>query len=266
MKTGIVLNILEDKAQILLAGGKVTTVPLRAGWQLGDLVILKKRSFYRLWLLIAAGVMVVMGLGFGWMYGQEAAVISLDINPSIELSLNRFHRVISVRAWNVDGEALISGVRLKHQYYTEAVKTLLEKQKQTEDFNEASLIVFTVWTKEQKEETILLLGLQEAASNSHFQETEYFAVDTKLLEQAHASGVSAGKYQYLEELKELDPELDLKAYRNHTIAELKEDIADGRQAAISSPETPMIPEPTPEDLESEENFRPGCGYNKHHQR
>ena len=44
--------------------------------------------------------------GGTWLYFTPTMEISVDINPSIELGVNRFDRVISVDGYNEDGQAL----------------------------------------------------------------------------------------------------------------------------------------------------------------
>ena len=44
--------------------------------------------------------------GKRWLYFTPIAEISIDINPSIELRVNRFDQVISVDGLNGDGQAL----------------------------------------------------------------------------------------------------------------------------------------------------------------
>lgn len=66
---------------------------------------------------IAAAFALVLGLGFGF-YGHhhanaESCVISLDVNPSLEIRLNKNETVLSVEARNEDGEKIIGNMDFK---------------------------------------------------------------------------------------------------------------------------------------------------------
>ena len=59
-----------------------------------------------------------------WLYFTPIAEISIDINPSIEMSINRFDRVISVSDFNQDGQELSSTLHIKYKNYMDAVKLI----------------------------------------------------------------------------------------------------------------------------------------------
>ena len=55
---------------------------------------------------LAACLLLTLCLGGGYLYFVPTAYISVDINPSLELRVNRFDRVVDVEAYNEDGQAL----------------------------------------------------------------------------------------------------------------------------------------------------------------
>ena len=67
-----------------------------------------------------------MLIGFGGyrLYFTEASVISVDINPSLELNLNPFDRVISVKGYNKDGENPAEEADVKFMDYKEALEEI----------------------------------------------------------------------------------------------------------------------------------------------
>lgn len=77
-----------------------------------SLEVPQKRNRGRTWLAAACAALVLLGAGggFGWYYHQScavASVVSLDVNPSIELRVNRGGRVISCTALNQDAAAVL---------------------------------------------------------------------------------------------------------------------------------------------------------------
>lgn len=49
---------------------------------------------------------LLLGVGGYASYATTVATISMDINPSLELSVNRYGRVIGVQGYNEDGRAV----------------------------------------------------------------------------------------------------------------------------------------------------------------
>ena len=70
----------------------------------------------------------MIGLGGYFSYFTEASVISVDINPSIELSVNIYGRVISATGINEDGEALLADVSVDHMDYAYAIVDMLNSE------------------------------------------------------------------------------------------------------------------------------------------
>lgn len=76
-----------------------------------EAVEVKPRRKLRPWLAAACAALVLLGAGGGGLiYHQSysvASVVSLDVNPSIELKVNRNERVISCTALNTEAAAVL---------------------------------------------------------------------------------------------------------------------------------------------------------------
>ncbi len=72
-------------------------------------------------------LVLVMGLGVCYsLYIKEETLITIDINPSIEIRLNKFDRVIGVSAYNDEGEEFLRTLSLNNCTLEEAIhKTFL---------------------------------------------------------------------------------------------------------------------------------------------
>ena len=62
---------------------------------------------------------------FGYkIYSTPVTVLSVDINPSLELGINRFDKVVNVKGYNVDGSEFTSDLDIIHQDYKKAIEKL----------------------------------------------------------------------------------------------------------------------------------------------
>lgn len=232
MKTGIVLEIKNGKATILKSDGTFVSMKADNGWQKGDTVpVAGKRLPVRLISSLAACVMLVLLAG-GYGYRISAAqvsVISMDVNPSIEIRLNRFDRVVSYQALNREGEEILGKEALKYQHYQEALEELLKSELAEGYFDRGASLVFTVYTEDEEKERILLEGVRAVTDRSSILDAsepgvEYYAINGETLEEAHGCGVTAGKYLYLQKLQEADPQIDITQYCHNSIDQLKGQI------------------------------------------
>lgn len=76
----------------------------------------KKNSFAR-YAAVAAACVVFVGAGlfgfFGMNMGRVASIVSLEINPSVELRIDKKERVIEANAMNKDAEEILEGMKLE---------------------------------------------------------------------------------------------------------------------------------------------------------
>lgn len=72
----------------------------------------QKRVFPR---LAAACLLLVLfgGSFFAYIWFSVKAILSIEVNPSVALSINRYERVIDARAMNSDGDDLLDELSLK---------------------------------------------------------------------------------------------------------------------------------------------------------
>ncbi len=234
MKMGIIIEITGKEAVIMKNGGDFVSLPAKEGWKKGDIVPVKTKQRSRRFLTAAAAIaaclcFVVTGGGYHYYYAQ-AALISVDVNPSIELTVNRLDRVTSSSALNEDGEALLSGVRLTGMECGEAVKELLQSESGEPYLSGNKNVVVTVYSANEARQSRLLEEIRETADTTVTTlrpdgNTEYRAVTSEEVEAAHSCGVTAGKYIYLQKLEEAAPETDITQYSHCSIDEIKEHIS-----------------------------------------
>ena len=75
--------------------------------------------------LAACAVLIALGIGGGaYVYQTPVAYVGIDINPSIELGVNYFDRVVSAEGVNADGQDILSETNVVGMTYEEALASL----------------------------------------------------------------------------------------------------------------------------------------------
>lgn len=233
MRVGIIFKIEGRKAIVLQADGSFIAIHAKTGWKAGQTVVIPA-AINRVRPILAAAacfsLILLGGFGWRWLSTTPVAWISLDVNPSIELCVNRFERVISATALNIEGERIIEQIPVENLAYTQALANILRAEETGAYFTANADLVVTVFSADAQAQTDLLASLQavvrtETAYASAQMQTEYYAVDENTLHGAHTHGMTAGRYMYLQALQALAPETDITAFSHHSISQIKEEIA-----------------------------------------
>jgi len=81
----------------------------------------------KLLLPIMSAILIVFAIGYVSLNNTLASTITLDINPSVTLELNRYGKVLEIDSNNQDGSALISGIDYSGKYYTTVILELVQE-------------------------------------------------------------------------------------------------------------------------------------------
>lgn len=233
MKAGVILEIQDGQAVILDGSGQFRQAPARAGWQPGDVVRLPAIHKRRQWAagLAACVVLALLGSG-GWLWLRPASLLSLDVNPSVELAVNRFDRVVQARAMNDEGEALLGAENVKGMPSEEALAALLESDFLQPYLAREGAVTLTVQSGDTDAETRLLALADDTLGDAV--RVSCHSVDGELVEEAHEHGVTAGKYLALLNLQAADPAIDIGEYTHCGIDEIEEQAEKCHEASQSA--------------------------------
>lgn len=76
--------------------------------------------------MLVMGVLIGRGSGHTPLYASDvAAIISLDVNPSVELRVDATEKVLAAEARNADGEAVLAGMELAGTELNVAVNAIV---------------------------------------------------------------------------------------------------------------------------------------------
>ena len=152
------------------------------------------------------------------MYFTPTVEISMDINPSIELAVNRFDRVISVEGWNNDGKELASSLDVWNLEYSEAVNQILENEEVAALLSNDGIMTVAVVGENETQTAQILSGVQSCTAG----EKNVYCYSASLEEvETDELGLSYGKYRAFLEVQELDPSITTEEVRNMSMREIR---------------------------------------------
>lgn len=189
------------------------------------------------------------------IYFIPSAYIDIDVNPSIELTLNSFGRVIRSSAYNGDGERILNEVHVCYADYNDAVEKLLTAMAANGYFERDGLLSVTVQAKETSRESSILDHLQETidtcSQNHHYHTVaDVSAVTEEVKACANKEHLSPAKYLAIQDLLEIDSSASFKECRKHSIHELRQLVRE-HTCHHESEDTLQEPEDSSEDSSEE---------------
>lgn len=220
------------------------------------------RKARRLVPVLVCFLFLVAVSGGSYTFFSSAAVISVDVNPSIEFSINRFDRVIDVEGYNADGEKLAESLSVRFMNYVDAMEALMDSDSFRQYLTEnADISIAVVADDAEKGERVLSdVKTCTAGHNAHC-----FRAEEEEVQDAHEAGLSYGKYRAYLELRELDPDITAEDIRGMTMREIRERIAALTKEEAVMPDDQSQSRNQSQDRNQGQNQNQNQNQGKHHQ-
>ena len=201
----------------------------------------------KIWPTLVAACLAVILLGGGGLFYQQAnavaSVVSLDVNPSIELKLNRSEKVLACVPLNDDAKTVLAdmggGADLKGAKLDVAVNAIvgsLVRNGYLESISSA--IMISVEDKDtaraeklQRELTSTVDGVLQTNDAKASVLTQTLTQDAEREQQAQENNISTGKAALVNSVLAINPELKFDALAKLSVEELK-DLAEAGSPAM----------------------------------
>ena len=205
-----------------------------------------KKTTKRRWTSLIAACLAVMLLGGGLFYQQVnavASVVSLDVNPSIELKVNRSEKVLVCTPLNEDAKTILAdmsnGADLKGAKLDVAVNAIVGSLVRNGYLDSiSSAIMISVEDKDtaraeklQRELTSTVDGVLQTSESRASVLTQTLTQDAGLTQQARENSISTGKAALVNRVLALNPALKFDALAKLSVEELK-DLAEAGAPAM----------------------------------
>ena len=205
-----------------------------------------KKTTKRKWTSLIAACLAVMLLGGGLFYQRAnavASVVSLDVNPSIELKVNRSEKVLVCTPLNEDAKTILadmgSGADLKGAKLDVAVNAIVGSLVRNGYLNSiSSAIMISVEDKDtaraeklQRELTSAVDGVLQTSEAKAAVLTQTLTQDAAREQQARENNISTGKAALVNRVLAINPSLKFDALAKLSVEELK-DLAEAGAPAM----------------------------------
>ena len=206
-----------------------------------------KKTTKRKWTSLIAACLAVMLLGGGGLFYQRAnavaSVVSLDVNPSIELKVNRSEKVLVCTPLNEDAKAILAdmsnGADLKGAKLDVAVNAIVGSLVRNGYLDSiSSAIMISVEDKDtaraeklQRELTSAVDGVLQTSEAKAAVLTQTLTQDAAREQQARENNISTGKAALVNRVLTINPSLKFDALAKLSVEELK-DLAEAGAPAM----------------------------------
>ena len=199
------------------------------------------------WATLVAACLAVILLGGGGVLYQQAnaaaSVVSLDVNPSIELRVNRSEKVLACAPLNEDAKAILAdmggGADLKGAKLDVAVNAIVGSLVRNGYLSSiSSAIMISVEDKNtaraeklQRELTDAVDGVLQTSDAKASVLTQTLTQDAAREQQARENSISTGKAALVNRVLAINPSLKFDALAKLSVEELK-DLAEAGAPAM----------------------------------
>ena len=253
----VVLEIKENWAAVLCEDGVVRKIK-KGKLSVGDSLDISPESrgkilsldSFRRYIAGSAAALFLLTAGAGGVYSYNnvwaCSYVSLDINPSIEYTLNRQNYVIKVKGLNEEGQGIVDELMktsLHHATLEEALEQtkLILSQKKYLNSDAAEYVLINVSASNDRRMNILQEEALSAFSTEQIQGKLNLVLTGSTLKEhktASSLGISTGTYQQIQYIKAKSQKdgnesstdaktfaiqpADIVKYKNYTVSELLE--------------------------------------------
>ena len=206
-----------------------------------------KKTTKKRWTTLAAACLALVLLGGGGIFYQQAhavaSVVSLDVNPSIELKVSKSEKVLVCTPLNEDAKAILAdmgdGADLKGAKLDVAVNAIVGSLVRNGYLNSiSSAIMISVEDNDtaraeklQRELTSTVDGVLQTSKAKASVLTQTLTQDAGLEQQARENSISTGKAALVNRVLALNPTLKFDALAKLSVEELK-DLAEAGAPAM----------------------------------
>lgn len=184
-----------------------------------------KNTTRKMRLCISAGmaIMIFLCCFMYRTYQKPVALVCLDINPSMELEINCFDRIVNINCLNSDAEKLLQDKKLRGKKLSKAINIVITAASNNgyiENDKTTYVSVFVNSKKETAYSDILNEFKNEIYTSNKNIEIISDMITDELIEEAGQISISTGKLKIIKMIQQLDSNASINDYKDYSMTSL----------------------------------------------
>lgn len=227
---GVILHHEENRTYLLGQDGIFRRIRRVRDRAVGEEIDIPFSLLHRGRLLVSVAAVIAMALivVFAIAFGASAYYVCVDVNPSVELSFNIFHRLTGARALDAEGGVVLEGLTLKGGP-EQAMDTLLAAinayEYITNNPDGKPDVCITVVGRDKDARAAVEQRLMPLLADAGSQSNIFVgSCDLEYRERAESMGVSAGMLMWAERFREYNEEIPLADVLEMPVGELVDGV------------------------------------------
>lgn len=244
MNKGVVMEVSGTSIIVMTPSGSFERIPAKnRSCEVGEEIVyaarpagIRQPAFAAVSVFVAAVVFCMMlftGIPAAFADKSVVAYVSIDINPSLELGLDKREKVRELRGLNAKGQEVVQNVSYKGKSLDEVADKLLQKAEEMELFKagEGDIIIASTQVKETsdltdeaitehlKQQVLTHVVMKHPDTADKF-EVAAFTVPAEVRETAQENGLSLGKYSVYLNAKSVGHDVKVEDLQEQSIHNL----------------------------------------------
>ncbi|MBN1892161.1 MAG: anti-sigma factor domain-containing protein [Clostridiales bacterium] len=246
MKKGTIISMEDKTTTVITEDFRLVMIPTRADMVVGKEIDMNTHNnetrtpaTRKTWMTVIAAAIALAVLGGSfliWNVIEERRVyaqISVDVNPSVEFSLNKDLKVVAVKAMNEEAEAFLTDLDFTGLAWRDAVERWLDALRESNRIEVKDVLISGVFPEDAqqlREQLTLLEGKYEEGEMKGLTVRVIYSNDQEVLKQAEGNDLSVGRQMLLNQSKEQQKSWDEETIGGAKLGELVQALlGDGQQ-------------------------------------
>ncbi len=153
------------------------------------------------------------------LYFTPSVVLSLEINPGIDITLNRFNKVIAYEGANEDGAQLAQTLNIQNMDYIKAVQEIMTNDTIKKFLDEGEIMSIAVLGENQSRNERIMQAINSCDENNG--SIYCCSLNSEQTQQAAQMGLTPGKYKAYLTLLNLDPSITVSQVQNMSMRQIR---------------------------------------------
>lgn len=190
----------------------------------------KKKPILAIIFVVLFLLAVVFGLIYYYEFNKIVATVTMDINPSVSLSLNKMGKVIKAEGINEDGKKLLQDNKLKGKSLENAIDNISDLVIDNGYFSNENNHILVNVEGEIKEDVSKILTNEIKEKNIEC-EIIFQELSNSSKENASKYGISENKASYIESVIKDNKDITFEDLKDKSINEINEFIEEKKEEA-----------------------------------